>query len=351
MSIKPDQLPAQLARSLAPAYLIAGTEPLLVQECRDQVIRAAQAQGFVERTVHEVTARFDWNRLAEDSAAPSLFSSRKVLDIRLPTGKPGNDGSAALVALAGAADPDVLLLVSAGEWSAAMRKLKWVTALTAAGALVEIWPVKPAQLPDWIRQRMRRAGLQPEPAAVALLASLVEGNLLAAQQEIDKLVLLAGNPRVTTDDVERGVANSARFDAFRLVECLLQGQLDEALRVAAGLQHTGVAIQAVTGAVYRELSLADAARTAIDAGESEATAFGRLHVWPARQAPMRQALRRLSARHFGDAFRALGLIDRQSKGRAQGDAWQTLDRLLWFLCEPTAAPAPALVGATPMSPP
>jgi DNA polymerase-3 subunit delta len=263
-----------------------------------------------------------------------------VLDIRLPTGKPGNDGSAALVALAEAADPDVLLLVSAGEWSGAMRKLKWVTALTAAGALVEIWPVKPAQLPDWIRQRMRRAGLQAEPAAVALLASLVEGNLLAAQQEIDKLVLLARDIRVTAEDVERAVANSARFDAFRLVECLLQGQLDEGLRVAAGLQRTGVAIQAVTGAIYRELSLADSARSAISAGEGEAAVFGRLRVFPNRQAPMRQALRRLSARHFGDAFRALGLIDRQSKGRAQGDSWQTLDRLLWSLCEPTAAPDP-----------
>lgn len=341
MAIKPEQLPAQLARSLAPAYLIAGAEPLLVQECRDQVIRAAQARGFVERTVHDVNARFDWNRLAEDSAAPSLFSARRILDIRLPTGKPGNEGSAALVDLAQAADPDVLVLVSAGDWSAAMRKLKWATALAAAGVLVEVWPVKPAQLPDWIRQRMSRAGLQPEPAAVALLASLVEGNLLAAQQEIDKLVLRGCGNRVTTDDVERAVANSARFDAFRLVECALQGQLGESLRVAAGLQRTGVAIQAVTGAIYHELTLADSARAAISAGESEAAVFGRLRVWPARQAAMRQALRRLSARQFGDSFRSLGLIDRQSKGRADGDAWQTLDRLLWSLCEPASGSARA----------
>lgn len=336
MSIRPEQLPAQLARSLAPVYLVAGTEPLLLQECRDQIIRAAQAQGYAERTVHEVTARFDWSRLAEESAAPSLFSSRRILDIRLPTGKPGSDGSAALVELAKAADPDVLVLVSAGEWSAAMRKLKWATTLAAAGVLVEIWPVKPAQLPDWIRQRMSRAGLDPEPAAVALLAELVEGNLLAAQQEVDKLVLLGRDTRVTTDDVERAVANSARFDAFRLVECALQGQLDECLRVAAGLQRTGVAIQAVTGAIYRELSIADSARSAIGAGEGEAAVFGRLRIWPARQAPLRRALRRLSARHFGDSFRALGLIDRQSKGRAEGDAWETLDHLLWFLCEPSS---------------
>lgn len=336
MGLKPEQLPAHLERGLAPVYLIAGSEPLLVQECRDQVIRAAQAQGFAERSVHDAGARFDWGRLAEDSAAPSLFSSRRILDVRLPTGKPGNEGSAALVECARAPDPDVLLLVSAGEWSGAMRKLKWVTTLAAAGVLVEIWPVKPAELPDWIGKRMRRTGLRPEPAAVALLADLVEGNLLAAQQEIDKLLLLGQGGAVTVDDVARAVRDSARFDAFRLVECALAGRLDECLRVAAGLQRTGVPIQAVTGAIYRELMLVDTARSAIGAGESESGVFGRLRIWPARQAPMRQALRRLSARQFGESFRALGLIDRQSKGRAAGDAWQTLDRLLWFLCEPAA---------------
>jgi DNA polymerase-3 subunit delta len=171
---------------------------------------------------------------------------------------------------------------------------------------------------------------------VALLAELVEGNLLAAQQEIDKLLLLGHGDRVTAEDVTRAVADSARFDSFRLVECALMGRLDECLRVAGGLQRTGTAIQAVTGAIYRELTLADSARSAINAGESESAVFGRLRIWPSRQGPIRQALRRLSGNQFGESFRALGLIDRQSKGRAPGDAWQTLDRLLWFLCDPAA---------------
>lgn len=340
MAIKPEQLPGLLQRSLAPVYLIAGTEQLLVQECRDLVIRAAQARGFTERVVHDIGRNFDWDQLQQESAAPSLFAARRILDVRLPTGKPGTDGSKALVELAQAADPDVLLLVSAGDWGAAMRKLKWVTELAKSGVLVEIWPVKPAQLPAWIRQRMKSAGLEPEPAAIALLAELVEGNLLAAQQEIDKLLLLDHSARVTVDDVARAVASSARFDSFRLVECALQGNLDECLRVAAGLQRTGMAIQAVTGAMYRELSVADTARSAISAGESESAVFGRLRIWPARQGPMRRALGRLSAFQFGEVFRALGLIDRQSKGRAAGDAWQTLDRLLWFLCDPAAIKLP-----------
>lgn len=336
MAIKPEQLPGLLQRALAPAYLIAGTEPLLLQECRDQVIRAAHEQGFTEREVHEVSRNFDWEQMGEESAAPSLFASRKILDIRLPTGKPGQDGSKALVSMVQNPDPDVLLLVSSGDWGTAMRKLKWAAELARVGVLVEIWPIKPAQLPGWIRQRMKQAGLDPEPAAVSLLAELVEGNLLAAQQEIDKLLLLNPAARVTADDVARIVANSARFDSFRLVECALQGALDECLRVAAGLQRTGVPIQAVAGAMYRELAVADAARAAIAAGESEAAAFGRLRVWAARQGPMRRALQRLSGFHFGEAFRALALIDRQSKGRAAGDAWQGLDRLLWYLCDPHA---------------
>jgi DNA polymerase-3 subunit delta len=340
MAIKPEHLPGLLQRSLAPVYLIAGTEQLLVQECRDQVIRAALNQGFAERVVHDIGKNFDWEQLQQESAAPSLFASRKILDLRLPTGKPGTQGAKALVELAQAADPDVLLLVSAGDWGSAMRKLKWVTQLAKVGVLVEIWPVKPAQLPAWIRQRMKSAGLDPEPAAVTLLAELVEGNLLAAQQEIDKLLLLDHAARVTVDDVSRAVASSARFDAFRLVECALQGQLDECLRVAAGLQRTGVAIQAVTGAIYRELGIAEAARSAMSAGESESAVFGRLRIWQARQGPVRRLLQRLSALQFDEAFRALSLIDRQSKGRAAGDAWQTLDRLLWFLCDPTAVDLP-----------
>jgi DNA polymerase-3 subunit delta len=336
MAIKPEQLPGLLQRSLAPVYLIAGTEQLLVQESRDEVIKAAQAQGFTERSVHQVTLGFSWDELAQDSSAPSLFATRKILDLRLPTGKPGNEGSRALIEMAQAADSDVLLLVSCGDWGIAMRKLKWVKELAKVGVLVEIWPIKPQQLPGWIRQRMKRAGLDPEPAAVALLAELVEGNLLAAQQEIDKLLLLDRAARVTVDDVARSVANSSRFDSFRLVECALQGALDECLRVAAGLQRTGVAIQVVTGAMYRELSVAEQARSAVCSGESEAAVFGRLRVWPARQAPMRRALGRLSEFQFAEVFRALGLIDRQSKGRAPGDAWQTLDRLLWFICDPTA---------------
>lgn len=334
MPANSEQLPALLARSLAPVYLVAGAEPLLVQECRDLIIQAAQRQGFTERTVFEAGGKFDWHRLTEDAATLSLFSNQKIVDLRLPTGRPGTEGSKTLLEIVEARDPDILLLVSCGEWSTAQRNSKWAKALAGAGVLVEIWPIKPQQLPQWIRGRMNAAGLKPEPDAIAILADLVEGNLLAAQQEIDKLLMLGEGPKVTAADITRSASNSTRFDAFRLVECVLLGRLGECLRVASGLQRIGVAIQMVSGALYRELTLADTVRSAIQSGESESAVFGKFRIWQARQVPIQQAIRRLSEHDFGESFRALALIDQQSKGRAAGDPWQTLDRLLWQLCEP-----------------
>ncbi len=337
MAVSADQLPTLLSRSLEPVYLVAGDEALLVQECRDQIIEAARKQGYLERDVYQVEGRFDWNSIAVDSAAPSLFSARKIVDIRLPAGKPGKDGAKVLGDLANSPDPDHLLLVSCGRWSVASRKTKWAGTLAKHGVLVEIWPVKPNQLPNWIRNRMLKAGLDPDPEAVQLLSDLVEGNLLAAQQEIEKLLLLDRGSAVTAQLIRQSVANSARFDSFRLVECSLQGQLDECLRVASGLQRMNTPIQIVVGALYRELSLAGTVRAAIHSGENESSVFRKFNVWSTRQGPMKAAIKRLSADNLDDTFRSLALIDRQSKGRAAGDPWQTLDRLLWHMCEPGAA--------------
>lgn len=336
MAINADQLPALLARSLEPVYLVAGTEILLVQECRDQIIEVARKQGFIERDVYEVEGKFDWDRIAQDAAAPSLFSAQKIVDVRLPAGKPGKVGAKVLGDMANSPNPDNLLLVSCGQWSAATRKTKWAGALATHGVLVEIWPIKPNELPNWIRNRMLKAGLNPDPDAVALLANLVEGNLLAAQQEIDKLLLLDQGSRVTAQLIHRSVANSARFDSFRLVECSLLGQLDECLRVASGLHRMNTPIQPVVGALYRELSLAATVRAAVRSGKSESSVFRNFNIWSARQGPMKAAIQRLSEYQLDDSFRSLALIDRQSKGRAAGDPWQTLDRLLWHLCDPGA---------------
>jgi len=341
MNIKPESLPQALKKSLAPIYLVAGAEPLLVQESRDLILEAAKSQGFLERDVHQAGSTFDWNSIQDAAAEQSLFSSRKLIDVRLPTGKPGAEGGKFLTRWAESPDPDRLLIVSCEGWDSASRKSRWAAALASAGVLVEIWPVKIQGLPAWVERRMRAAGLRPEREAVRLLADLVEGNLLAAQQEIEKLALLDPGGKVSVELIRGSVGNSTRFDAFRLSECLLSGQAVESLKVASGLRRTGVAIQAVTGALYYQLAQLNAIRCAVTGGENEARAFGRLRVFKMAQPLFRLALRRLSQRQISDSFRALALIDRQSKGRAAGDAWQTLDQMLLELCAQPGSAGPA----------
>lgn len=323
-----DNLSRTLAKRLESVYLLAGAEPLLVQESRDQIILAARKQGFLERQIFQVDKSFDWQELEVAGMEQSLFASRKVIDLRIPTGKPGVDGSKYFVKFVKRLDPDVLLIISCGAWDAASRKSKWASELARAGGLLEIWPVKPNELPAWIGRRMQAAGLKADADAIRLLAECVEGNLLAAQQEIDKISLLNKGEPVDMETIRDAVSSSARFDAFRLGECLFQGKAAECLRVAAGLQRTGMAIQAVQGALLYQLTQLEGVRAAMASGASEGSAFARNRVFNMNQPMMRQALRRIPARTLSASFSTLSKIDRQSKGQASGDPWQTLDQLL-----------------------
>jgi len=327
MPLRADQLAGSLQRGLAPVYLIGGEEPLLVQECCDAVREAARAQGFVERELLQVDHRFDWS-LLQQAAAPSLFATQKIIDLRIRTGKPGREGGKALTAWADAPDPNIILLVSCEKWDAGSRKAKWAGALERAGQRVDIWPIKAAELPRWLAQRMQQHGMQPDPDVLDLLADRLEGNLLAAQQEIDRLALLKGAGTISIDDVMRSVADSSRFDAFILAEHMLSGKLRDGLRVAAGLRRMDTPLPMVVGALLRELKTTEAFRLAMRGGEHESAVFRRLNVWRNRQNMIRSAARRLNTRRLFAAFRQLSLLDRQSKGRAAGDPWQSLDTLL-----------------------
>lgn len=332
MQVRSDQLQQSLGRRLAPVYLVAGAEPLLVQESRDLVLQAARQQDYHERAVYEAGKSFDWDTLTSAGMEQSLFSSRKVIDLRIPSGKPGPAGGKALSEWAKAPRPDVLLVISCDEWDTASRKSRWAADIAAAGVLVEIWPVKAQELPSWIDRRMRAAGLRPDRDAVALLADLVEGNLLAAQQEIDKLVMLDPAAEVDVGMVRQSTANNARFGAFQLGESLLNGRAEDCLKIAAGLQKTGIAIQEVTGALNYQLGQLDAVYQAVQSGESEKDALDRLRIFKMAQPHFRQALGRVSGRQISNSFRALALLDRQGKGRASGDPWQTLNHMMLDLC-------------------
>jgi DNA polymerase-3 subunit delta len=327
-----EQFSTSLQQGLSPLYLFGGAEPLLVQECRDQVWEAAKAQGFLERELYQVDRHFDWSTLEQAGTTQSLFAARKIIDLRLPTGKPGREGAKVLTKWAADPDPDLMLVVSCDQWDQGSRKSKWAAELDRAGTRIDIWPVTPRELPGWITHRMRAAGLVPDRGAVMILAERLEGNLLAAQQEIEKLLLVKGQGQVSEDDVLQAVADSSRFDAFLLVERVLAGNLADGLRVASGLHRTGVPLQLITGALYRELRMLEAFKLALSAGENETSVFRKLNIWRNRQQPMRQAAGRLEMSRVLDAFSQMSLIDRQSKGAAGGNPWHGLDRLVCALC-------------------
>lgn len=332
MPLRVEQLAATLQRGLAPVYLVGGEEPLLLQECCDQIREAAKAQGFIEREILTVERGFDWSEL-EQAAAPSLFASQKLIDLRLRTGKPGREGAKVLSEWAEAPDPNMILLISCEQWDASSRKSKWASKLEKAGQRVDIWPIKAQELPRWLEQRMLQHGMQPEPEVVSILADRLEGNLLAARQEIDRLALLKGAGMVTVDDVMKVVADSSRFNAFGLAENMLSGNLRDSLRVAAGLRRMDTPIPMLLGALLKELKTTEAFRFAMRGGEQESMVFRRLNVWHNKQNIVRSAARRLNTRQLFNAFSQLSLIDRQSKGQAAGDPWQSLDRLLLQLSE------------------
>lgn len=327
MQLKADQLAGSLKRGLAPIYLVGGQEPLLLLECCDQIREAAKARGFIEREILQVEAGFDWSEL-QQAASPSLFATQKIIDLRLRTGKPGPAGARVLTEWAVAPDPNMLLLVSCEQWDKSSRGSKWAASLEKAGQRIDIWPVSPNELPRWLEQRMRKHGMQPEPEVLRILADRLEGNLLAARQEIDRLALIKGAGAVTVDDVMRVVADSSRFDAFALAEHMLTGNLRDGLRVAAGLKRMDTPLPMLLGALLREFKVIEAYRLAVRGGEHESVVFRRLNVWQNRQNNVRTAARRLNTIKLFDAFKMLSLIDRQSKGRAAGDPWQSIDTLL-----------------------
>jgi DNA polymerase III subunit delta len=339
MPITPQQLERQLASGrLAPVYLIAGSEDLLRLEAADSVRAAARAQGF-EREVFEGGQGFDWNSLHAAFSAMSLFASRRLLDLRLPTGKPGKEGAALISAYCADPPPDLCLLVSAGDWSR-NHEGAWSRAVEAAGSLVQVWPLKPNELPGWIAARLKSRGVAADADAVAILAERIEGNLLAAAQEIDKLALLVapGEP-VDAARMQHLVADSARFDVFGLTEAALGGDAPRALRILRGLRAEGEQVPGLLSWPAMQVQLLARLAAVQEAGGNLGQAMREARVVEARQAAYKRALARGSARHFERLVAACAQTERSAKGRGDGDPWLLFERMLTALAQPSTAAA------------
>lgn len=329
MRLSADRLEGHLAKALAPVYLIAGDDPLLVDEAADAVRARARADGFDERERHVAESGFDWAAVGEASATMSLFARRKLIEIRVPTGKPGAKGGAALGDLAEKADRDTCLIVICPRIDKKAQQAKWVKRLDKAGVFVQVWPVDLGRLPGWIAGRMKARGLTPSGDAVAMLADRVQGNLLAADQEIEKLLLINGPGAVDGEAVARAVADSARFDVFALADCALLGDLPRALRILDGLRAEGVEGTLVLWALGREVRVLVKILTAVERGTSLERAMAAQKVWSNRTTLVARSARRV--RSAAAARRLLALCaegDLVLKGRRHGETWQMLTALL-----------------------
>lgn len=327
MPLNPGQLASRLAGGLASVYLLAGDEPLLVQEAADAVRSKARQSGFAERDVLSVEAGFNWDRLREAGANLSLFAARRLIELRLPDGKPGEAGSKVLQAYAAEPPPDTVLLVLAGALDRKVRSSRWFKALEGAGVAVYAWPVKSHQLPRWLADRMRAAGLAPEPAAVEELAALTEGNLLAAAQGVHRLSLLYPGSAVNADQVRECVADNARFNVFDFADKVLAGKVRAALRSLDRLQQEGVEPVLVLWALARELRGVAAVAGRMAAGAGVEQALNAERVWASRKRLVGQAAQRLGERQALALLRCAARADRVNKGAEPGRPWEELVNL------------------------
>ena len=348
MQVRADQLAAQLKRGLRPIYTVWGDEPLLAQEACDAVRAAARAFGCTERQVHTVAgAHFDWSGLIGASQAMSLFSDKQLIEIRIPSGKPGKDGSEAIQRYCQSLSDDVVTLVQLPRLDRTQQSSAWFTALDGAGLMVRVDPIDRKALPQWIAQRLASQGQRVQDGeagqhALAFFADRVEGNLLAAHQEVQKLGLLHPSGELTQAQIEAAVLNVARYDVFKLGVAVLSGQVARALRMLDGLQAEGEAAVLVHWTLAEDIRALKRVQDAVAAGKPLPMALREARVWGDKERLFERVVPRLSLAAVADLLQAAQVCDGLVKGlRHPGwpaEPWDGLRRLVLLLLQHTAAP-------------
>src|SRR6185503_1371992 len=327
MQLRAEQLEAQLSKKLAPAYLIHGDEPLLVLEAADAVRTAARKQGYDEREVFVAGRGFDWGELLNAGANLSLFGGRKIVELRIPNGKPGVEGGAALARYRAKPNPDNLLVVTMPRPEGAYWKAPWFSALSGAGVVAEVQNVELARLPEWLSARLARNGQSADAEAMQYLVDRVEGNLLAAHQEIQKLALLAPRGELDIETLRNAVATVARFDPFVASDALLTGDMKRYVRAIDGLRGEGESPVYVLAILAGDLQTLAQVQSLVAQGRAPDAAIEAARVWKRRQPAIRAAQRRFAPAAVQAAIVHAAGIDRASKGVGAGEPWDEFVRL------------------------
>lgn len=324
MRLKPDQLESVLQKGLAPLYFISGDEPLQQGEVADAIRAAARKAGYGSREVLVADSHFSWNELTESASSLSIFADKKIIDLRWPTGSPGTEGAKALSAYCGHLPEDTLLLITAAKLAGSSLKTQWFQALDKAGCIIQVWPLDGHDLMRWLQQRMLRRGLQAETEGIKILASRIEGNLLAAAQEIEKLYVLYGEGHLSNQQIFDVVADSSRFDVFKLMDAVLEARTDRLLKILSALKAEGVAAPVVLWALTREARVFIKIKQALAQGQNRALAFKNNQIWDKRQQLVSDVLSRLNDNDLNAILTLSAKADRQIKGQQSGEAWETL---------------------------
>lgn len=333
MRLRAEQLTDNLKRSgLAPIYFVSGDEPLQMMETVDEIRHHARKQEFNERIVLDVSSGFDWDTLLQQGSNLSLFSSKRLIELRLGNTKPGNEGGKALIEYVDNATVDELLIITTSRIDKKTQNTRWFKALDNAGITIQIWPVELSNLPGWITRRVKRLNKIININAATLIAERVEGNLLAASQEIDKLCLLVEKNEIEIEDVIASVSDSSRYDVFKLIESSLAGDTRRTVRMLNGLRGEGIDPAAIYGALlweYRRLcSMTYHFNNNVPLNEL----FSRYRIWDVnRKNAIRNVLQGHSVKDMHNYLVDAVSIDRQIKGIDRPLVWNALEQFLLLL--------------------
>lgn len=327
MRLHPEQLGAHLGRGIASTYLVYGDEPLQARESLDAIRRTARDRGYQERRVFDAERGFDWSSLRGEASSLSLFAAKRLLEVHLPSGKPGDEGARALRDYAQAPPSDLVLLVSCGKLDANAQRGAWVKALDQAGLVIQARPVDRRRLALWVRQRAATKGLELTGEAAELLAERGEGNMLACAQEIDKLALLHGRGAIGLEQAVAAVFDNARYTLFALADSALAGDPVRTVKILYGLRAEGTEPILATWALARELRVLCTMAQEIARGANLERTLAAHRVWESRRELYRQALKRHDPVGLLTMLRGLGQVDRVIKGERVGDPWAALARL------------------------
>lgn len=327
-ALRPEQLEAHLTRDLRPLYAIHGDEPLLSLEAADAIRARARSAGFSERVVLIAERAFDWNELAASGASRSLFGDKRLIEVRVPSGKPGADGAAAIETWCAKLAADTLTLMMLPRLDRAGQRSAWFGALERTGVVVNVYPIERARLPEWIAARLARQEQRATPEALQFLADCVEGNLLAAHQEIQKLALLAPPGELAFDAVREAVLNVARYDAQKLSEAMLAGDAARWSRMLQGLRGEGEAPPRLLWILAEDIRAVARVQDGLGAGRPLAEVCREARVWgDAKQALVGRAAKKFPRAALLAALGHAARVDRVIKGVAKSDAWDELLQL------------------------